>query len=168
MQKAKLSEQEQLLFSKYGKLPPKKNSLLSKTKERKYFDSGDYALAKAGKAPEASVGEVVPTSGNIPHSSPNVAPMTMSGTSPTSNILPTMSLTPSVSPNDRVGVSMSPVKDSRLQRQISEQDGVDAPSVGHVTLSETGSLAGEEPVTYTGRSPHDEQTLVEATQAVRV
>ncbi|RUS34764.1 hypothetical protein BC938DRAFT_478693, partial [Jimgerdemannia flammicorona] len=36
--------------------------------ERKYFDSGDYALSKAGKAD--SVGSQHPSPENIPHSNP--------------------------------------------------------------------------------------------------
>lgn len=41
-------------------------------KERKYFDSGDYALSKAGKASDAGVttiGREHPVPENIPHSS---------------------------------------------------------------------------------------------------
>lgn len=30
------------------------------TKDRKYFDSGDYALSKAGKAPQETVGTAIP------------------------------------------------------------------------------------------------------------
>lgn len=50
--------------------------------------SGDYALAKAGKTAEDDVGTTVPTPANVPHSSPSVAPMALSGTSPTNNITP--------------------------------------------------------------------------------
>ena len=28
--------------------------------DRKYFDSGDYALSKAGKAPQSTVGTAIP------------------------------------------------------------------------------------------------------------
>ncbi|RUS18144.1 Endosulfine-domain-containing protein [Jimgerdemannia flammicorona] len=59
-------------------LPAKKNKiditagpqdvLANKLKERKYFDSGDYALSKAGKAD--SVGSQHPSPENIPHSNP--------------------------------------------------------------------------------------------------
>ena len=45
-----LSEEEQKLFRLYGKLPNKKDLLQNKLKERKYFDSGDYAMSKAGKS----------------------------------------------------------------------------------------------------------------------
>jgi hypothetical protein len=42
-------------------------------KERKYFDSGDYALSKAGKASSGSVGSGHPLPENIPHfSSPGI------------------------------------------------------------------------------------------------
>lgn len=45
---AKLSPQEQKLYKLYGKLPKKSDILSSKLKERKFFDSGDYAMSKAG------------------------------------------------------------------------------------------------------------------------
>lgn len=45
-----LTEEEQKLFRLYGKLPNKKDLIQNKLKERKYFDSGDYAMSKAGKS----------------------------------------------------------------------------------------------------------------------
>lgn len=65
-----LSEDEQKLFRLYGKIPNKKDLLQNKLKERKYFDSGDYALSKAGKASEGgvtSIGSQHPLPENIPH-----------------------------------------------------------------------------------------------------
>ncbi|KAH8825059.1 Endosulfine-domain-containing protein [Flagelloscypha sp. PMI_526] len=64
-----LSEQEKQLFAKYGKLPTHKNMLTKMQKERKYFDSGDYALSKAGVAPQSTVGTAIPNPENIPHAS---------------------------------------------------------------------------------------------------
>ncbi|KAF8635886.1 hypothetical protein AX15_000067 [Amanita polypyramis BW_CC] len=67
---SKLSLQEQQLLSKYGKLPTHKNVLMKMQKqERKYFDSGDYALSKAGRAPPTIVGTAIPNPENIPHAS---------------------------------------------------------------------------------------------------
>ncbi|TFK20609.1 Endosulfine-domain-containing protein [Coprinopsis marcescibilis] len=66
---SKLSPQEQQLFAKYGKLPTHKNVLTKMQKDRKYFDSGDYALSKAGKAPQNTVGTAIPNPENIPHAS---------------------------------------------------------------------------------------------------
>jgi len=66
---SKLSPQEQQLFAKYGKLPTHKNVLMKMQKERKYFDSGDYALQKAGVAPQNTVGTAIPNPENIPHAS---------------------------------------------------------------------------------------------------
>ncbi|KAI5784638.1 hypothetical protein EDC01DRAFT_618416, partial [Geopyxis carbonaria] len=63
-----LSEEERKLFRLYGKLPSNKKDLLKK--ERKYFDSGDYALSKAGKASVVGVtniGSQHPLPENIPH-----------------------------------------------------------------------------------------------------
>ncbi|ORY88486.1 camp-regulated phospho protein/endosulfine conserved region-domain-containing protein [Leucosporidium creatinivorum] len=64
------SEQERELFQKYGKVPSSKGLLANKLKERKYFDSGDYALSKAGVAPQHTVGTAIPSPADIPHASP--------------------------------------------------------------------------------------------------
>lgn len=75
-----MSEEEQKLFRLYGKLPTHKNVLTKMqkvhviatslwiicltyrhvVKDRKYFDSGDYALSKAGVAPQNAVGTAIP------------------------------------------------------------------------------------------------------------
>ncbi|OJJ49533.1 hypothetical protein ASPZODRAFT_128009 [Penicilliopsis zonata CBS 506.65] len=65
-----LSPEEQRLLRLYGKMPTKKDLLQNKLKERKYFDSGDYALSKAGKASDVGVtniGSRHPVPENIPH-----------------------------------------------------------------------------------------------------
>ncbi|KAI1789565.1 Endosulfine-domain-containing protein [Ganoderma leucocontextum] len=64
---SKLTEEEQKLFRLYGKLPTHKNVLTKMQKDRKFFDSGDYALSKAGKAPQNTVGTAIPNPENIPH-----------------------------------------------------------------------------------------------------
>ncbi|KAI0926892.1 hypothetical protein AcW1_007713 [Taiwanofungus camphoratus] len=92
---SKLTEEEQKLFRLYGKLPTHKNILTKMQKDRKYFDSGDYALSKAGVAPQNAVGTAIPNPENIPHA-----------TSPPVNNHQSLS----VSPNS----SVSPVKESPL------------------------------------------------------
>ncbi|KAF2004819.1 endosulphine family protein [Amniculicola lignicola CBS 123094] len=70
---SKMSADEQRLFRLYGKLPNKKDLLQNKLKERKYFDSGDYALSKAGKASDigvTSIGREHPVPEKIPHIAP--------------------------------------------------------------------------------------------------
>ncbi|KAJ4337355.1 hypothetical protein N0V87_004678 [Didymella glomerata] len=70
---SKMSPEEAKLFRLYGKLPNKKDLLQNKLKERKYFDSGDYALSKAGKASDAGVTQVGrehPNPEKIPHMAP--------------------------------------------------------------------------------------------------
>lgn len=70
---SKLSPDEARLFRLYGKLPNKKDLLQNKLKERKYFDSGDYALSKAGKASDIGVtqiGREHPVPEKIPHIAP--------------------------------------------------------------------------------------------------
>lgn len=87
----KMSPDEARLFRLYGKLPNKKDLLQNKLKvcgqaqklswpllmttpqERKYFDSGDYALSKAGKASDSgvtSIGREHPVPEKIPHIAP--------------------------------------------------------------------------------------------------
>ncbi|KAI0842698.1 Endosulfine-domain-containing protein [Hypoxylon sp. FL0890] len=70
-----LSADEQRLFRLYGKLPSKSDHFAKHLKERKYFDSGDYAMSKAGKGDSVdagSVGSQHPVPENIPHlTSPN-------------------------------------------------------------------------------------------------
>ncbi|KAF9902936.1 hypothetical protein EC991_004357 [Linnemannia zychae] len=61
-----LAEQSTKLQQKYGNLPVFTKNLLGH--QRKYFDSGDYALSKAGK--DATVGSEHPQPENIPHSVP--------------------------------------------------------------------------------------------------
>ncbi|RKP11638.1 camp-regulated phospho protein/endosulfine conserved region-domain-containing protein, partial [Piptocephalis cylindrospora] len=66
---SKLSEDELKAFRKYGKLPTNNPSLRTNFQERKYFDSGDYYLSKAGKT-TGPVGSQHPSPENIPHTSP--------------------------------------------------------------------------------------------------
>lgn len=65
-----LSPEEQRLFRLYGKLPSRSDHFAKHLKERKYFDSGDYAMSKAGKGDSVdagSVGSQHPVPENIPH-----------------------------------------------------------------------------------------------------
>ncbi|KAL7752205.1 hypothetical protein RI367_002250 [Sorochytrium milnesiophthora] len=68
-----LTPEEQKIFKLYGKLPQKK-TMLDKHKDRKYFDSGDYAMSKVGKTPPTSVGSGHPVPSNIPHAHPVSSP----------------------------------------------------------------------------------------------
>jgi hypothetical protein len=45
---SKLTPQEQRLYKLYGKLPSRTELISNKLQDRKYFDSGDYALSQAG------------------------------------------------------------------------------------------------------------------------
>jgi len=81
---SKLTEEEQKLFRLYGKLPTHKNILTKVQKDRKYFDSGDYALSKAGVGPQNAVGTAIPNPENIPHASSHNTHQNLS-TSPASN-----------------------------------------------------------------------------------
>ncbi|KAI8924868.1 camp-regulated phosphoprotein/endosulfine conserved region-domain-containing protein [Entophlyctis helioformis] len=70
---SKLSEEDKAFYQKYGRLPPPKKAVLNqrlKGGDRKYFDSGDYALSKAGKSSPSEVGSQHPSPERIPHSIP--------------------------------------------------------------------------------------------------
>ncbi|WFD25958.1 hypothetical protein MNAN1_000931 [Malassezia nana] len=104
-----LSEEEQKLFRLYGKLPNRKDLLANKLKERKYFDSGDYALSKAGRAPKQSVGTTIPNPEMVPHAaattgSPHLGPAVQPMSGP---------LSPST-PGAPLGLSRSPSGSHRL------------------------------------------------------
>jgi len=98
---SQMSEDDQRAFRMYGKLPQKKDYLQKKVSERKYFDSGDYAMSKAGKAPQSSLGTAIPQPENIPH--PSVSPPTTAGGLPMNG-----SGTVSTSPSG-AGMSTSPI-----------------------------------------------------------
>jgi len=88
--------------------------------ERKYFDSGDYALSKAGKASDVGVtqiGREHPVPENIPHSS----------TSPHNQHNGSISASPGTIPGQNLAGTLargnSPVKEgSGLQRERSASD----------------------------------------------
>ncbi|OAA57711.1 Endosulphine [Cordyceps fumosorosea ARSEF 2679] len=79
-----LSPEEQRLFRLYGKLPSRSDHFAKHLKERKYFDSGDYAMSKAGKGDSVDAGAVGsehPVPENIPHLSSPVSTGTNGGAS---------------------------------------------------------------------------------------
>ncbi|KAG0143454.1 hypothetical protein CROQUDRAFT_661261 [Cronartium quercuum f. sp. fusiforme G11] len=88
---SQMTEEEQKLFRLYGKLPPKKNVAKHNLMERKYFDSGDYALSKAGKTAPQSVGTAIPSPENIHHASlpANLTPTNSGGITNGAQISPT-------------------------------------------------------------------------------
>ena len=103
-----MSEEEQKLFRLYGKLPNRKDLLANKLKERKYFDSGDYALSKAGRAPKQSVGTAIPNPEMVPHAA--ASPGAHMGS--TAQPIPG-TLSPA-SPGAHMGLSRSPSGSRRL------------------------------------------------------
>ncbi|KAF9651368.1 Endosulfine-domain-containing protein [Thelephora ganbajun] len=115
-----LTEEEKKLFRLYGKLPTHKNVLTKMQKDRKFFDSGDYALSKAGKAPQNTVGTAIPNPENIPH--PSSTPVSNS-----SNPHISVQISPVNSPT-------SPAKESSLSHDPSD------------TTVETKSTIVSEPV----------------------
>ncbi|KAG0645966.1 mRNA stability [Hyphodiscus hymeniophilus] len=129
---ASLSPDEQRLFRLYGKLPSKSDHLAKHLKERKYFDSGDYALSKAGKASSVdtgSVGSQHPLPENIPHlSSPGVSSPSQGG-SGNGN----MQMSGSV-----VGHSGSPVKESSF---LNRETSVNEPEKGEGEIRKLESVS---------------------------
>lgn len=64
-----LTPQEARLYRLYGRVPSQTHHFAKHLKERKYFDSGDYALSKAGRA-DSAVGSLHPEPSKIPHPHP--------------------------------------------------------------------------------------------------
>ncbi|CAK1362738.1 mRNA stability protein [Cercospora beticola] len=126
-----LTEEEQKLFRLYGKLPNKKDLFSKKLQERKYFDSGDYAMSKAGKSDGAGLGGGLgrehPTPENIPHLSQQ-----QSAGTPTSESGPRASISggPTLHPTTSSGngqMAGSPVKEASHLHRGSSVDEEDVP-----------------------------------------
>lgn len=120
------------------------------TKDRKYFDSGDYALSKAGKAPQDTVGTAIPNPEKYVHARPTEA---LSGLTFTS-----ISSIPHASPvpipnysNPHISVQISPVnsptspaKESSLSQESTLADILSTDSTTPDTTVETESTIVEE------------------------
>lgn len=121
-----LSPDEQRLFRLYGKLPTKTDHLAKHLKERKYFDSGDYALSKSGAASSVdtgSVGTQHPLPENIPHlTSPSMTGSAQQGGSGNNNNHLHAHLYPAGATGPQ---SASPVKESSYLNRHSSIDDVD-------------------------------------------
>ncbi|GAP89575.1 putative camp-regulated phosphoprotein family protein [Rosellinia necatrix] len=128
-----LTPDEQRLFRLYGKLPSKSDHFAKHLKERKYFDSGDYAMSKAGKGDKldtGSVGSQHPVPENIPHlSSPSQAATGLNG-GPGHQHHPSVSGGVSGHQISGAGVGISgssPIKESSLfKSESSTSDDADA------------------------------------------
>ncbi|KAG7191337.1 uncharacterized protein KQ657_003542 [Scheffersomyces spartinae] len=69
---SKLLPQELRIYRMYGKLPSTQQILSSRFQDKKYFDSGDYAMQKQGnKAAAGGLGGNIGGSSNLPMTHPN-------------------------------------------------------------------------------------------------
>lgn len=120
-----LSEEEQKLFRLYGKLPSKKDILSNKLKDRKYFDSGDYALSKAGKGSDVGlqIGSQHPLPENIPHSHNSTTPASGTTSGPLGGGSPGVPVKEGLLPKQ----STSPEPESGAVNQETSED-VEAPA----------------------------------------
>lgn len=67
-----LTPQERTVLEKYGRLPARlngsaANAAMARVRERKFFDSGDYAMSKAGVSSGEAVGTAIPSPADVPH-----------------------------------------------------------------------------------------------------
>ncbi|CAK9437940.1 uncharacterized protein LODBEIA_P23180 [Lodderomyces beijingensis] len=67
---SKLSPQELRIYKMYGKLPTTSQILSSKFHDKKYFDSGDYAMQKQ-KPGNKNLSGVLGTAGGLPLNHPS-------------------------------------------------------------------------------------------------
>ncbi|KAF7904971.1 uncharacterized protein EAF01_005493 [Botrytis porri] len=141
---ASLSPDEQRLFRLYGKLPSKADHLAKQLKERKYFDSGDYALSKAGKASSVdtgSVGSEHPLPENIPHlSSPSVGNAAQGGSGNT-NVGPGSAHHGSIAGLGLGQQSGSPVKESSYLHRETSIDEADKKNDANTQQAGEGSVS---------------------------
>lgn len=130
-----LSPEEQRLFRLYGKLPSRSDHFAKHLKDRKYFDSGDYAMSKAGKGDgvdAGAVGSEHPVPENIPHLS---SPMNNSSNNNNNGAVPRGSV--SSVPGLQAG---SPVKESSfLHRETTAEDSGSEAAAGPSKDSESSS-----------------------------
>ncbi|KAI1439100.1 camp-regulated phosphoprotein/endosulfine conserved region-domain-containing protein [Xylaria sp. CBS 124048] len=136
-----LTPEEQRLFRLYGKLPSKSDHFAKHLKERKYFDSGDYAMSKAGKGDKldtGSVGSQHPVPENIPHlSSPGQA-TTLNGGPGHQHHHSISTATAGHQSNINTSLAGSPVKESSLLlNSESSNDDSEAAAAEEVEKKET-------------------------------
>jgi hypothetical protein len=127
-----LSPEEQRLFRLYGKLPSRSDHFAKHLKDRKYFDSGDYAMSKAGKGDgvdAGAVGSQHPVPENIPHLS---SPVNGSSSS-----VPKHTHHGSV-PGIQAG---SPVKESSFLNRETSADDASQPAAADDTKPKDGDAA---------------------------
>ncbi|CAK7233676.1 hypothetical protein SBRCBS47491_008693 [Sporothrix bragantina] len=149
-----LSPEEQRLFRLYGKLPSRSDHFAKHLKERKYFDSGDYAMSKAGKGDSVDTGTVGsqhPVPEKIPHlsSPPSAAGAPGSGNGHNShNVVGgngnsgvggiTLGIPGSTHQFQQAG---SPVKESSfLHRETSASDLEDSTTAGAASAAAAGPV----------------------------
>ncbi|WWC87858.1 uncharacterized protein L201_002755 [Kwoniella dendrophila CBS 6074] len=109
---SQMSEQDQKAFKMYGKVPGK-NLFTKMQKERKYFDSGDYMMSKAGVPTAQAPGTAHPTPEAVPHASPPTGqPQGILSSSPTGNSHEPHSPTSDKPLTQNVGVGISPAATS--------------------------------------------------------
>ncbi|WWD16528.1 hypothetical protein CI109_100955 [Kwoniella shandongensis] len=155
---SQMSEQDQKAFKMYGKVPGK-NLLTKMQKDRKYFDSGDYMMSKAGVPTALPSGTAHPTPEAVPHASPPAGqPAGILSSSPTGNGLGGDHSPTSEKPSTPgVGVGISPAATSEAiempahhghQRRGSE-------SSQNPRISPPGTLReGGNPSSYPIQHPH--------------
>lgn len=135
-----LSPEEQRLFRLYGKLPSRSDHFAKHLKDRKYFDSGDYAMSKAGKGDgidAGAVGSEHPVAENIPHLSSPVSNVNSSNSSSSAGSAPGAG--PAAQPQNGSfpkhahhgsvpGIQAgSPIKESSFLQRETSADDVEAP-----------------------------------------
>lgn len=134
---SQMSEEDQKAFKMFGRLP-QKNLLSKMQKDRKYFDSGDYMMSKAGVQSAQAPGTAIPTPEGLPHafspsagSPPSIGhPSISPSSSSTSNSIPTLNTNTSTSGAGAVGSAEASPTNAQAQGQ-----GLPSPAISHAQSS---------------------------------
>lgn len=142
-----LSPEEQRLFRLYGKLPSRSDHFAKHLKDRKYFDSGDYAMSKAGRGDgvdAGAVGSEHPVPENIPHLSSPINNANGGGAGP-NGVQSPGSLPKHAHHGSIPGIQAgSPVKESSyLNQETSADDQEGEENTKETENAETRPAAGE-------------------------
>ncbi|ODQ65487.1 hypothetical protein NADFUDRAFT_52075 [Nadsonia fulvescens var. elongata DSM 6958] len=144
-----LTPDEQRIFKLYGKLPTRSDLLHSKLNERKYFDSGDYAVSKAVAAAKSDLQQQKQQGDEFMQptkvSEPAIAGPVLSSPSSSSSSVSSLSTLGSVSMSP-TGIASSPRSPNRGSFSFTSGSGVPSQSPNGSGSDIPSRLANTHPI----------------------